>query len=118
MAERDIDKIAELETTRVAESLDLPPPPAPVKAAQTMVDINYPDPTLLSLIIRDVAKWSSHCFVMDPSVNVKLQIFSPHKQATKDAYLLFLASLSVVNLRAVQIGGIVKIVPIVHVVAA
>ena len=122
MADSNIDDLAALEPTRVSTPpADLPPPPPaqPVKTVVShQVDINYPDPTLLSVIIKDVAKWSGHSFVMDPAVNVKLQIFSAHKMPAKDAYDLFLASLSVVNLRAVQIGAIVKIVPLVLVVAA
>ena len=40
------------------------------------------------------------------------------RRKSDKAYDLFLASLSVVNLRAVQIGKVVKIVPVTLVVAA
>lgn len=86
-------------------------PPAPV-------DVNYPEPTPLTVIIRDVARWSGLSFVMEPSVNAKLQIFAPRRLPTAEAYELVLASLSVVGLRAVQAGKIVKIVPVTLVVAA
>jgi hypothetical protein len=76
-----------------------------------MVDINYPDPTPLASIIRDVSRWSGQAFVMEPNLNARIQIFAPHKMTPDDAWSLFLASLSVVSLRAVQIGKIVKIVP-------
>jgi hypothetical protein len=76
-----------------------------------MVDINYPDPTPLATIIRDVSRWSGQAFVMEPNLNARIQIFAPHKMTHDDAWNLFLASLSVVGLRAVQIGKIVKVVP-------
>jgi len=76
-----------------------------------MVEINYPEPTALAIIIRDVSRWSGQAFVMEPNLNARIQIFAPHKMTHDDAWNLFLASLSVVNLRAVQIGKIVKIVP-------
>jgi type II secretory pathway component GspD/PulD (secretin) len=86
--------------------------PMPVGAvSEAMVEVNYPDATLLSVVIRDVAKWSGQCFVMEPSQNVKIQIFAPRRLPRTQAYELFLASLSVVNLRAVQVGQVVKIVP-------
>jgi hypothetical protein len=74
------------------------------------IDLNYPDPTALAAIIRDVSRWSGQAFVMEPNLNVKVQIFAPGKLTYNDAWDLFLASLSVVNLRAVQIGKVVKIV--------
>lgn len=88
------------------------------KDSPLTVDVNYPEPTALSLIVKDVARWSGQCFVMEPSLNAKLQIFAPRKLGRDDAYELFLASLSVVNLRAVQVGKIVKIVQVSVVVAA
>ena len=88
------------------------------KLEETLVEVNYPEPTLLTAIVKDVSRWSGHCFVMEPSLNTKLQIFAPRKMTQSDAYELFLASLSVVNLRAVQVGKVVKIVPVTVVVAA
>lgn len=76
-----------------------------------LVELNYPEPTPLGVILRDVARWSGQSFVMEPSVNAKLQIFSPRKQSKAQAWELFLTSLSVVGLRAVQIGRVVKVVP-------
>ena len=89
-----------------------------VRETEALVDVNYPEPTMLSAIVRDVSQWSGQCFVMEPSLNVKLQIFAPRRLVAADAYELFLASLSVVNLRAVQVGKVVKIVPASVVVAA
>ncbi len=102
------------------KSKDVPQPPKVVEpeALAAVVDINYPEPTALSMIVKDVSRWSGHCFVMEPSLNAKLQIFAPRKLSRGDAYEIFLASLSVVNLRAVQIGKIVKIVQVSVVVAA
>ena len=92
--------------------------PIPLPRPEVLVDVNYPEPTQLSVVIRDVAKWSGQCFVMEPSVNGKIQIFAPHRQTLGQAYELFLASLSVVGLRAVQVGHVVKIVPVTLVVSA
>lgn len=117
MSER---RIEDLDGVSEGKAKDLPPPPKVVEAESpaAVVDINYPEPTALSMIVRDVSKWSGQCFVMEPSVNAKLQIFAPRKLSRGDAYELFLASLSVVNLRAVQVGKIVKIVQVSVVVAA
>ncbi len=106
---------------RQIENLDTNPsmdPPPQHKSEVVKISLNFPDPTPLSMILRDVAKWSGLSFVMEPSVNVKLQIFAPHPLIQDDAYRLFLTSLSVVGLRAVQVGQVVKIVPVTLVVAA
>lgn len=124
MSERRVEDLdgSFAKSERTAEkSTELPPPPAPRREEESpaaVVDVNYPDPTALSIILKDVARWSGQCFVMEPSVNAKLQIFAPRKLSRGDAYELFLASLSVVNLRAVQVGKIVKIVPTSVMVAA
>lgn len=78
--------------------------------APKMVDLHYPEPTLLSIIVKDVAKWADLAFIMEPTVNSKIQIFAPRRLTQEEAYELFLASLSVVGLRAVRKGSIVKIV--------
>jgi general secretion pathway protein D len=125
VAERDIKKLdsafegqmdppkgeSRAEGLSAQEKVLRPSVPAPV-------DINYPDPTHLSHILKDVAKWSGLSFVMEPAANVRLQIFAASKLPPHQAYELFLASLSVVGLRAVQIGKVVKIVPITLVVSA
>ena len=110
MGERIIDHIDGLEAGTAEPTVAAPPAPQGLPPPPT-VDVNYPEPTALSQILRDVAKWSGQCFVMEPSANVKLQIFAPAKLTKPKAYQLFLASLSVVNLRAVQVGDAVKIVP-------
>lgn len=115
MGERDIGNL-----DQVPEGAERPvTPPAPEKVVRLepaptppLVELNYPEPTLLSIVIRDVARWSRMAFVMEPSVNTRIQIFSPRKMPPSEAYDLFLASLAVVSLRAVQTGHVVKIVPI------
>ncbi len=117
MGERHIEN---LDDVQADTPQDRPAPiaiPVPVPI-EVLVDVNYPEPTLLSVVIRDVAKWSGQCFVMEPSVNAKIQIFAANKQTLGQAYELFLASLSVVGLRAVQVGRVVKIVPVTLVVGA
>lgn len=122
MADRDIHKLdaafdSKVDSPREAGPEELssagqkPTKPLPV-------EINYPDPTPLSHILKDVTKWSGLSFVMEPAANVRLQIFAATKLPPHQAYELFLASLSVVGLRAVQIGKVVKIVPISLIVSA
>ncbi|MBM4251829.1 MAG: hypothetical protein FJ146_07640 [Deltaproteobacteria bacterium] len=98
--------------TQVATSA-VPLRPAPVP----IIEMNYPDPTLLSVVLRDVSKWSGYNFVMEPSLNTKIQIFAPRRMLFNEAYDLFLASLAVVNLRAVQLGNVVKVVPVTLILA-
>ena len=81
------------------------------QTADDGVDMNYPQATELTLILIDVAKWSGEIFAMDPSLNRKVQIFAPYPLARKQAMDLLLASLSLVNLRAVRVAGVTKIVP-------
>jgi hypothetical protein len=81
------------------------------------IELNYPDPTLLSMVLRDVSRWSGYNFVMEPSLNTKIQIFAPRRLKFHEAYDVFLASLAVINLRAVQIGNVVKIVPVTLIIA-
>lgn len=80
------------------------------RAIEATVELNYPEPTALSHILKDVARWSGQAFVMEPSLNAKVQIFAARRMTPAQAYELFLASLTVVNLRAVQSGSVVKIV--------
>ena len=118
MGERDTGNLEKLPSEGDGKPLKVvPTPPSPVKRAEKeavaiLVELNYPDPTLLSQVIRDVAKWSKMAFVMEPSINTKIQIFAPRKMSPAEGYELFLASLSVVGLRAVQTGPVVKIVPV------
>lgn len=119
---RDVNKLAEAFEPK-AQTDAAEAPATPDRAAEQpikilAIDVNYPDPTHLSQILRDVAKWSGFAFVMEPATNVRLQIFAPLKLPPHQAYELFLASLSVVGLRAVQIGKVVKIVPVTLVVSA
>lgn len=84
--------------------------PQPI-VEQAWIELNYPDPTPLAVVLRDVAKWSGFAFVMESHTNVRVQIFSANKLSVPQAYELFLAALAVAGLRAVQSGRIVKIVP-------
>lgn len=88
------------------------------KQPATQVSVDYPTPTPLSTIIKDVAQWSGKVFVMEPTSNVKLQIFASTPLSKQQAWLTFLASLSVINLRAVETDQVVKIVPIIKQVGA
>lgn len=120
MSDRDTSKLDRAVDGPEGEKPNAAPARAP-RVAETpppLVELNYPEPTALSLVVRDVAKWSRLSFVMEPSVNAKIQIFSPRRMPTAEAYELFLASLAVVNLRAVQMGNVVKIVPITYAVSA
>lgn len=122
MSDRDIKKLDEA-FDRMPQPDKGPVPADPRSAAlpasrPPAITVDYPDPTQLSQILRDVAKWSGYAFVMEPATNVRLQIFAPERLAPHQAYELFLASLSVVGLRAVQIGKVVKIVPVTPFVAA
>lgn len=75
-------------------------------------EIHYPSPVFLSVIVEDVSEWSGYNFVMDPSLNRKMQIFAPRKMTKKEGFQLFVASLEAIGLRALQMdGSIVKIVP-------
>lgn len=121
MAER---KVAELDRfitgsgRGVATGRDLADVSLKIPTAPDPVDINYPDATALTSIVKDVATWSGRNFVMEPGINTKLQIFAPRKLAPQKAYDLFITSLSVVGLRAVQVGEVIKIVPIQVIVVA
>lgn len=109
---------------RNVEKLEVPGPPpdkpgevvveplvATVEKPLPLIDVHYPDPTPLAVVVRDVARWSGLCFVMTSQVNLNVQIFAPNKQPPHHAYELFLAALAVVGLRTVQVGHVVKIVP-------
>jgi hypothetical protein len=94
-----------------ASAAATPPTPVASVSVAPLVDVNYPEPTPLSVVVRDVAKWSGLCFVMESSCNVRVQIFAPKKQPLHHGYELFLAALAVAGLRTVQVGNVVKIVP-------
>ncbi len=95
------------------------PAPAPAKREEpALVDVNYPEPTSIARVVRDVARWSGQAFVMEPRIDAKIQIFAPQRLRPGQAYDLFLASLSVLGLRAVQVNGVVKIVAVTPIVAA
>lgn len=121
MAKRNVEKLEfvpppEGEAASVAGVALAPPaaghaPPEASGALTPLVDVNYPEPTPLAVVVRDVAKWSGLCFVMESSCNVRVQIFAPKKQPLHHGYELFLAALAVAGLRTVQVGNVVKIVP-------
>ena len=115
MAERDISEIDEVPAAASDQPIAVP---RRLPKSIRMVEINYPEPTLLSQILRDVSAWSGECFAMDPQVNAKLQIFAPHNMEEKSAFDLFLASLSIIGLRAVRVGPVTKIVPVKNKISA
>jgi general secretion pathway protein D len=118
MGERSIENLESLDGAASKSEARVDVVPVKLPAPPEPVEINYPDPTVLSTIVRDVARWSGRNFVMEPGVNAKLQIFAPRKLPPQKAYDLFITSLSVVGLRAVQVGEVVKIVPVQVVVVA
>ena len=98
---------------------DATPPAAHEKRDEpALVDVNYPEPTSIARVVRDVARWSGQAFVMEPRIDAKIQIFAPQRLRPGQAYDLFLASLSVLGLRAVQVNGVVKIVNVTPIVSA
>lgn len=121
MAKRNVEKLEfvpppEGEAVPAAGVALAPPaaahaPPEASASLTPLVDVNYPEPTPLAVVVRDVAKWSGLCFVMESSCNVRVQIFAPKKQPLHHGYELFLAALAVAGLRTVQVGNVVKIVP-------
>jgi hypothetical protein len=118
---KQLDQVPlEDEAAREESRAKAPPPKARAKAVAEpkAVSLNYPEPTPLATIVRDIARWAELSFVMEPSTNVKIQIFAAPRLDVDAAWELFLASLSVVGLRAVQVGRVVKIVPITGVIAA
>lgn len=114
MANRRIENLEHLSQDEAPASQEkeaefpLPGPPTEMPA---FVDVNYPYPTLLSTVLRDVSRWSGRVFVMEPKVNTKIQIFAGRKVTPEEAYKLLLSALSVVRLRAVAVDDVIKIVP-------
>ena len=123
MAERNIDdleaqakiqadaKKADAAAGRSAKRADKVAVAVEAPRQAELVDVNYPEPTPIAKVVKDVARWSGQAFVMEPKLDAKIQIFAPQKLRPSQAYELFMASLSVLNLRAVKIGEVVKIVP-------
>ncbi|MEZ4742630.1 MAG: hypothetical protein R3B45_09315 [Bdellovibrionota bacterium] len=75
------------------------------------IELNFPRPVPLSIIIEHVAAWSEVSFVMEPGLNKSIQIFAPRPLSKPEAFNLFIASLETVGLRAVMLeGNVAKIV--------
>ena len=112
MTKRNVEKLERSGPPGDAASGELVQSQEPTFAASLpLVDVHYPDPTPLTVVVRDVARWSGLCFVMTSQINLNVQIFAPHRQSPHHAYELFLAALAVAGLRTVQVGSVVKIVP-------
>lgn len=112
MSKRQIDNLdAATAATQMRDGYSVTEPLHVPQEHEVWIELNYPDPTPLAIVVRDVAKWSGLAFVMESHTNVKIQIFSATKLSLPQAYELFLAALAVTGLRAVQVGRIVKIVP-------
>ena len=108
MGERQIKNLEEIPLEATADPSPLPQPaPLPQR-----ITLNYPKPTLISVILEEIAQWSGRSFVLEPGQNRKIQIFSTRALTPTEAYDLFAGALSTVGLRAVQVGNVTKIVPI------
>lgn len=125
MGERKIDDLDGINDAmksaaekKVRPKTEVTPVVAEKREEPALVDVNYPDPTSITKVVRDVARWSGQAFVMEPRIDAKIQIFAPQRLRPGQAYELFLASLSVLGLRAVQVNGVVKIVAVTPIVAA
>lgn len=124
MGERNIDDLEAAEPPKAEPKVVAPAPVKPGRTAEAekLVDVNYPEPTSIAKIVRDVARWSGQSFVMEPRLDAKIQIFAPKPLRPSEAYQLFQASLQVLGLRAVQLGTpsgiVVKIVPVQPIVGA
>ena len=90
------------------EPVAVPPPPPTELKPQTLVDINYPDPTPLSIVIRDVSRLVRQMLrhgAVGAAAGSSAISRAAHARAQRMPTTSFSPSLSVVNLRAVQIGG-------------
>ena len=75
------------------------------------VSLHYPKPVALIRLIEEVARWSGYSFVMDPSLNREIQIFSPRRLPKEEGFALLIAALENAGLRLIELDGmIVKIV--------
>jgi hypothetical protein len=85
---------------------------APLAEDKTRVFMNYSSPTLLSTILLETSRWAGVHFIMDPSLERQIQVFSTKSLSVMDAFRVFLASLDSVGLRIVFLSEkIVKVVP-------
>jgi general secretion pathway protein D len=120
MGERKIDGLEGIGEAMkaVADAKATARAPKAAEPEPALVDVNYPEPTSIAKVVRDVSRWSGKAFVMEPRLDAKIQIFAPQRLKAGQAYDLFLASLSVLGLRAVQVNGVVKIVQVTPIVQA
>jgi hypothetical protein len=84
---------------------------ATARRSEMLVSMNFPEPTYISDILKAMSQWSGRAFVLEPTHNRKMQIFSARLMPCEEAYLVFVGALSTVGLRAVESAGIIKIVP-------
>lgn len=97
----DINVSKESESTLSGES----------EMSQETIKVHYPRPVYISQILPDISSWSGFNFVMDPTLNRKIQIFAPRKICVNDAFQIFVASLETTGLRALRIDSqLIKIV--------
>ena len=79
------------------------PKPNPVE--EQLVSLNFPSPTSISKVLMELSHQFHFTFVMEPSLNRKVQIFSPKPVPRKEALNIVVASLSAVGLRLVAMGS-------------
>lgn len=68
--------------------------PVSIQSQDREVSIDYPEPTEISKIIRDVSKWSGRRNVIDDLTTGTVQIFSPKPISPDFAYRVYLIALS------------------------
>ena len=83
---------------------------APVVMAEEAV-LNLKDAELKTLV-EVVSKLTGKTFILDPRVNrsQKITIVSQHKMSEKEIYQVFLSTLKVHNMSAIETGPVVKII--------
>lgn len=69
-----------------------------------MVWFHYPTPTPLSKILRSVALWSGHEFILDPDLDWLLQVTAPDKVSRDEAMVMLEETLTASGLRLVNVA--------------
>ena len=82
-----------------------------VPEGQELVSMDFPEPTDIKDIIRAVAVWTGKNVILGKGVSGKVQMISPRKVTTEEAYQAFLSALNVLKLTTVETGKVIKIMP-------
>jgi general secretion pathway protein D len=80
-----------------------------VEEGKELVNIDFPEPTEITDIIRAVALWTGKNIILGRGVSGKVQIISPEKVTKEEAYQSFLSALSSLGYTTVQTGKVIKI---------